>query len=138
VLQGATALLRGGATLSSAEVMATDLCASVGLLRAGLAADGETIVHRIYHLDHSYEALVASSFNTAPISGGSLNECACSPPERSIAGQRRWRRHRMPRPDRGRVFHRPHLAFVSGVGISLNGERWVACGPLLMLSIDPA
>jgi hypothetical protein len=43
---------------------------------------------------------------------------------------------------RGRIeavfFHRPHLAFVSGVGISLNGERWVACGPLLMLSIDPA
>jgi UDP-N-acetylglucosamine 1-carboxyvinyltransferase len=56
VLQGATALLRGGATLSSAEVMATDLCASVGLVRAGLAADGETVVHRIYHLDHGYEA----------------------------------------------------------------------------------
>jgi len=37
--------------------MATDLRASVGLVLAGLVADGETVVHRIYHLDRGYQAL---------------------------------------------------------------------------------
>jgi UDP-N-acetylglucosamine 1-carboxyvinyltransferase len=57
VLQGTTALVRGGSRLRGAEVMATDLRASVGLVLAGLVAEGETVVHRIYHLDRGYEAL---------------------------------------------------------------------------------
>jgi UDP-N-acetylglucosamine 1-carboxyvinyltransferase len=56
-LQGSTALVRGVARLHGAEVMATDLRASVCLVLAGLAAEGETVVHRIYHLDRGYEAL---------------------------------------------------------------------------------
>jgi UDP-N-acetylglucosamine 1-carboxyvinyltransferase len=56
-LQGATALVRGVERLHGAEVMATDLRASVSLVLAALAADGETTVHRIYHLDRGYESL---------------------------------------------------------------------------------
>ena len=56
-LQGSTALVRGVERLHGAEVMATDLRASVGLVIAALVAEGETIVHRIYHLDRGYEAL---------------------------------------------------------------------------------
>jgi UDP-N-acetylglucosamine 1-carboxyvinyltransferase len=43
--------------LSGAPVMATDLRASVSLVLAGLAAQGETIVNRVYHLDRGYEAV---------------------------------------------------------------------------------
>ncbi len=57
LLQGTTALVRGVEQLHGAEVMATDLRASVGLVIAGLVADGETVVHRIYHLDRGYQAL---------------------------------------------------------------------------------
>ena len=57
LLQGTTALVRGVERLHGAEVMATDLRASVGLVLAGLVAQGETIVHRIYHLDRGYQAL---------------------------------------------------------------------------------
>jgi len=57
LLQGTTALVRGVAQLHGAEVMATDLRASVGLVLAGLVAEGETVVHRIYHLDRGYQAL---------------------------------------------------------------------------------
>jgi UDP-N-acetylglucosamine 1-carboxyvinyltransferase len=57
LLQGTTALVRGVSRLHGAEVMATDLRASVGLVLAGLVADGETVVHRIYHLDRGYQAL---------------------------------------------------------------------------------
>jgi len=56
-LQGSTALVRGVERLHGAEVMATDLRASVSLVLAALAADGETTVHRIYHLDRGYESL---------------------------------------------------------------------------------
>jgi UDP-N-acetylglucosamine 1-carboxyvinyltransferase len=56
-LQGSTALVRGVERLHGAEVMATDLRASVSLVLAALAAQGETTVHRIYHLDRGYEAL---------------------------------------------------------------------------------
>ena len=56
-LQGSTALVRGVERLHGAEVMATDLRASVSLVLAGLIAEGETIVHRIYHLDRGYESL---------------------------------------------------------------------------------
>ena len=57
LLQGTTALVRGVGQLRGAEVMATDLRASVGLVLAGLVAEGETVVHRIYHLDRGYQAL---------------------------------------------------------------------------------
>ena len=56
-LQGSTALVRGVEKLHGAEMMATDLRASVSLVLAALAAEGETTVHRIYHLDRGYESL---------------------------------------------------------------------------------
>src|SRR6478752_963663 len=56
-LQGSTALVRGVERLHGAEVMATDLRASVSLVLADLVAEGETTVHRIYHLDRGYESL---------------------------------------------------------------------------------
>ena len=57
MMKGATAVVRGPARLSGAPVMATDLRASMGLILAGLAADHETQVSRVYHLDRGYEAL---------------------------------------------------------------------------------
>jgi UDP-N-acetylglucosamine 1-carboxyvinyltransferase len=56
-VQGASALVRGVKGLRGAPVMATDLRASVSLVIAGLAAEGETVVNRIYHLDRGYERL---------------------------------------------------------------------------------
>jgi UDP-N-acetylglucosamine 1-carboxyvinyltransferase len=56
-LQGSTALVRGVERLHGAEVMATDLRASVSLVLAALVAEGETTIHRIYHLDRGYESL---------------------------------------------------------------------------------
>ena len=58
-IQGNSALVRGVERLQGATVMATDLRASAGLVIAGLLADGETVVDRIYHLDRGYEALEA-------------------------------------------------------------------------------
>ena len=58
-VHGASAIIRGVGGLSGAPVMATDLRASVSLVLAGLAARGETIVNRVYHLDRGYEALEA-------------------------------------------------------------------------------
>ncbi len=52
-----TALVDGGVTLEGASVMATDLRASASLIIAGLLAQGETIVRRVYHLDRGYEAI---------------------------------------------------------------------------------
>jgi len=57
VMKGPTAVVRGRSHLSGAPVMATDLRASMGLILAGLAADNETRVSRVYHLDRGYEAL---------------------------------------------------------------------------------
>jgi UDP-N-acetylglucosamine 1-carboxyvinyltransferase len=54
-VHGASAIVRGVAKLSGAPVMATDLRASVSLVLAGLAAEGETVVNRVYHLDRGYE-----------------------------------------------------------------------------------
>ena len=54
---GQSAIVRGVPKLSGAPVMATDLRASVSLVLAGLAAQGETIVNRVYHLDRGYEAI---------------------------------------------------------------------------------
>ncbi len=56
-VHGASAIVRGVAGLSGAPVMATDLRASLSLILAGLAARGETVVNRVYHLDRGYEAV---------------------------------------------------------------------------------
>lgn len=54
-VHGASALVRGVSSLQGAPVMATDLRASVCLVLAGLAAEGETVINRVYHLDRGYE-----------------------------------------------------------------------------------
>jgi UDP-N-acetylglucosamine 1-carboxyvinyltransferase len=54
-VHGGTATVTGVETLRGARVMATDLRASVSLILAGLAAEGETVVSRVYHLDRGYE-----------------------------------------------------------------------------------
>ncbi len=56
-VHGTSAVVRGVPRLTGAPVMATDLRASVSLVVAGLAADGETIINRVYHLDRGYERL---------------------------------------------------------------------------------
>ncbi len=56
-VHGASAIIRGVPGLSGAPVMATDLRASFSLILAGLAASGETVLNRIYHLDRGYEAV---------------------------------------------------------------------------------
>ena len=56
-VRGRSAVVRGVEGLIGAEVMATDLRASMSLVLAGLAAKGETQVHRVYHLDRGYERL---------------------------------------------------------------------------------
>ena len=56
-LEGNTAIIQGVEQLHAAPVMATDLRASAGLVLAGLVADGETIVDRIYHIDRGYECI---------------------------------------------------------------------------------
>jgi len=56
-LHGGSAMVRGVPHLTGAQVMATDLRASVSLVIAGLAARGETTVARVYHLDRGYERL---------------------------------------------------------------------------------
>jgi len=54
-VEGHTAIVRGAERLSGAPVMATDLRASASLILAGLMADGDTTIDRIYHLDRGYE-----------------------------------------------------------------------------------
>ena len=56
-IQGNTAVVKGVERLQGASVMATDLRASAGLVIAGLVAEGETVIDRIYHLDRGYETL---------------------------------------------------------------------------------
>jgi UDP-N-acetylglucosamine 1-carboxyvinyltransferase len=56
-VHGSSAIVRGVPRLQGAQVMATDLRASASLVIAGLAAVGETIVNRVYHLDRGYEAI---------------------------------------------------------------------------------
>jgi UDP-N-acetylglucosamine 1-carboxyvinyltransferase len=56
-IEGNTAVCRGIDSLTAAPVMATDLRASAGLVLAGLAASGETLVDRIYHIDRGYERI---------------------------------------------------------------------------------
>ena len=57
-VQGSTAIVTGVSRLSGAPVMATDLRASASLVLAGLAAEGETLISRAYHLERGYEDLV--------------------------------------------------------------------------------
>ncbi|MEM6812051.1 MAG: UDP-N-acetylglucosamine 1-carboxyvinyltransferase [Pseudomonadota bacterium] len=57
-VKGNSAIIRGVDALKGAEVMATDLRASVSLVLAGLVAEGETTINRIYHLDRGYEDIV--------------------------------------------------------------------------------
>jgi UDP-N-acetylglucosamine 1-carboxyvinyltransferase len=56
-MEGNTAIVRGAQKLTAANVMATDLRASAGLVIAGLIAEGETVIDRIYHLDRGYERI---------------------------------------------------------------------------------
>ncbi len=56
-VNGATAAVRGVAKLQGAPVMATDLRASAALVLAGIAAEGETVVNRVYHIDRGYERM---------------------------------------------------------------------------------
>ena len=56
-VEGNTAIIRGVEKLSGAPIMATDLRASASLILAGLVADGETDVQRIYHIDRGYEII---------------------------------------------------------------------------------
>ena len=57
-VSGGTATVTGVDQLKGAPVMATDLRASVSMILAGLAAEGETVVSRVYHLDRGYEKVV--------------------------------------------------------------------------------
>jgi len=57
VIDGKTAMVTGVEQLSGATVMATDLRASASLVIAGLVAQGETLVDRIYHLDRGYDRI---------------------------------------------------------------------------------
>jgi UDP-N-acetylglucosamine 1-carboxyvinyltransferase len=58
-IEGNTAIVKGVPRLTGATVMATDLRASASLVVAGLVAEGETVIDRIYHLDRGYEAMEA-------------------------------------------------------------------------------
>ena len=106
-VHGGTATVTGVEKLKGAPVMATDLRASVSLILAGLAAEGETVVSRVYHLDRGYErveeklracgahierirrytgvtpAEYRSNFKPVPSVGGAEAEMA--PPDLSIA-----------------------------------------------------
>ena len=57
-LHGGSAMVRGVPQLKAAPVMATDLRASMSLVLAALAAEGESVINRVYHLDRGYERLV--------------------------------------------------------------------------------
>lgn len=58
-LDGHTAVVKGSTPLSGARVMATDLRASACLVLAGLVAEGQTVIDRVYHLDRGYENIEA-------------------------------------------------------------------------------
>jgi UDP-N-acetylglucosamine 1-carboxyvinyltransferase len=58
-LSGRSAHIRGVPQLMGAPVMATDLRASAGLIVAALAAEGDTVVNRVYHIDRGYERIEA-------------------------------------------------------------------------------
>jgi UDP-N-acetylglucosamine 1-carboxyvinyltransferase len=78
IVSGGEARVRGVEALEGAQVMATDLRASVSLVIAGLAARGETVVNRVYHLDRGFERLEqklgACGAQIRRISGGGEDE----------------------------------------------------------------
>jgi UDP-N-acetylglucosamine 1-carboxyvinyltransferase len=57
-IEGHTATVRGPSALSGTVVQASDLRASAGLVLAGLVAQGETMIERVYHIDRGYEGIV--------------------------------------------------------------------------------
>ena len=69
--KGSRAKIYGGNVLNGAELIATDLRASVCLVLAGLVASNKTILNRIYHLDRGYEKIVEK---TAPVSSTKVAE----------------------------------------------------------------
>src|SRR5262249_16376057 len=81
-----TALVQGVPVLSGANVMATDLRASASLVIAGLVADGETLVRRVYHLDRGYEHIEKK------LAGAGVDiervRIAASPPSRTSPSRR--------------------------------------------------
>ena len=62
-----TAYIEGNINFKGAQVMASDLRASVSLILAGLCAEGETVVHRVYHLDRGYEKIEENLKKFGPI-----------------------------------------------------------------------
>jgi len=56
-VEGRQAIVRGKTPLSAAAVLASDLRASASLVLAGLVAEGETIIDRVYHIDRGYERI---------------------------------------------------------------------------------
>jgi len=73
-VEGHTAVVQGVETLSGATVMATDLRASASLVIAGLVAEGDTIVDRIYHLDRGYDQMEVKLRSLGPTSGASSDD----------------------------------------------------------------
>ncbi len=63
-LQGRQAMVAGSTRLSGAQVIASDLRASASLVLAGLAAQGETVIDRVYHIDRGYEKIEAKLAGT--------------------------------------------------------------------------
>jgi UDP-N-acetylglucosamine 1-carboxyvinyltransferase len=57
-IEGRQAVVHGPAPLSGTTVQASDLRASAGLMLAGLVANGETVIERVYHIDRGYERIV--------------------------------------------------------------------------------
>jgi len=56
-LEGSTAIIKGVPRLKGAPVMASDLRASASLVIAGMVAEGDTLIDRIYHIDRGYECI---------------------------------------------------------------------------------
>jgi UDP-N-acetylglucosamine 1-carboxyvinyltransferase len=65
--QGTTAIIQGTKSLSGAQVMASDLRASAALVLAGLVAEGQTEVHRVYHIDRGYERIEERLINLGAV-----------------------------------------------------------------------
>ena len=62
-----TAYIKGDRFFKGAQVMASDLRASVSLVLAALCAEGETVIHRVYHLDRGYEKIEDTIGKCGPI-----------------------------------------------------------------------
>ena len=82
-LEGNTAIIHGVEKLNGAPVMATDLRASASLVLAGLVAEGQTDIERIYHIDRGYEAIEEKL-----AAAGGADQAGC-PTERRVGLGRR-------------------------------------------------